>query len=216
MRSFGIVPAAGHSLRMGRPKLLLPWQGRPLIAHTLAAWQASRVDRLVVVVRPGDEPLAEAVRACGVQPLVPAVSPADMKESVWAAVQWLDAHDPPAMDDPLLVAPADLPQLSAAVIDRLLARHAATGGGQLLVPTLQGRRGHPLLFPWAWTQELPTLPEGEGLRALFQRHPVQTVACDDLVTAGQDPFLDLDLPHEYARLTEQGRGQGATGPEVPS
>jgi molybdenum cofactor cytidylyltransferase len=37
-RAFAIIPAAGESRRMGEPKLLLPVNGRPLIAHTISAW----------------------------------------------------------------------------------------------------------------------------------------------------------------------------------
>src|ERR1043165_1578126 len=60
-RCFALVPAAGYSVRMGEPKLLLPVAGRPLIEHTLEAWQRSQVDRIVVVIRPGDQALAVAV-----------------------------------------------------------------------------------------------------------------------------------------------------------
>ena len=66
-RSFALIPAAGHSLRMGQPKLLMPVEGRPLILHMLAAWQASKVERVVVVVRPDDEQLADSRQ----QPPVP-------------------------------------------------------------------------------------------------------------------------------------------------
>ncbi|HMP05911.1 MAG TPA: NTP transferase domain-containing protein, partial [Lacipirellulaceae bacterium] len=61
-RSFAIVPAAGRSVRMGAPKLLLPVAGRPLIDHVLAAWSASRSTRIVVVVRGDDHALATRCR----------------------------------------------------------------------------------------------------------------------------------------------------------
>ena len=53
-----IQPRPAHGVRLGAAKLLLPLFGRPLILHTLAAWQQSKVDRIVVVVRPGDDSLA--------------------------------------------------------------------------------------------------------------------------------------------------------------
>ena len=91
-RYFALVPAAGHSARMGEPKLLMPVAGQPLIAHTLAAWERSRVDQIVVVVRPGNDELTEAVKQeCGskvqspkskVEIVIPATSPQDMKASV--------------------------------------------------------------------------------------------------------------------------------------
>jgi molybdenum cofactor cytidylyltransferase len=45
----GIVLAAGASTRMGQPKLLLPFGETTLLNATIAAVEASRVDRVVVV-----------------------------------------------------------------------------------------------------------------------------------------------------------------------
>ena len=70
-RSFALIPAAGHSTRMGQPKLLMPLGDRPLILHTIDAWKRSRVNRIVVVVRPGDDALAEVVRSAGVELVMP-------------------------------------------------------------------------------------------------------------------------------------------------
>src|SRR5690242_2503495 len=93
-RYFAIVPAAGSSSRMGEPKLLLPVSGQPLIARTLAAWERSRVDRIITVVRPGDEQLAAAVNQFKVQSskfkvetVTPTVSPPDMKVSIQMALR---------------------------------------------------------------------------------------------------------------------------------
>ena len=78
-RSYAVVPAAGHSTRMGEPKLLLPLAGEPLIRHTIRAWQRSQVDQVVVVARPGDNRLAAVVREAGAALIIPAVPSPDMK-----------------------------------------------------------------------------------------------------------------------------------------
>lgn len=54
-----IVPAAGSSSRMGKPKQWLDLCGESVLAHTLCALQASVIDEIVVAIRPEDE---EAVR----------------------------------------------------------------------------------------------------------------------------------------------------------
>src|SRR4051794_285429 len=122
-RYFGLVPAAGHSARMGEPKLLMPVASKPLIAHTLAAWQQSRVDRIIAVVRPGDDALAAAVmnrsKAQGpkskVELVVPDVPPPDMKASLQAALRHIERQHTPNTSDAFLVAPADMPRLSTAI-----------------------------------------------------------------------------------------------------
>ena len=69
--SFGIVQAAGCRRRMGRPKLLMRWRDGPVIDAVLDAWRASRVDQVVVVVRPEDQALAVNCERPGVHVLVP-------------------------------------------------------------------------------------------------------------------------------------------------
>ena len=47
-----VVVAAGHSSRMGRDKILLPLGDRPVIAHTLGAFErCDRIDEIIVVTR---------------------------------------------------------------------------------------------------------------------------------------------------------------------
>lgn len=52
-----IVLAAGESRRMGQDKILLPIAGKPLLAHTLDAFQdCPAVDQIVVVLSPTNAP----------------------------------------------------------------------------------------------------------------------------------------------------------------
>src|SRR3954447_6428415 len=82
-RHFAIVPAAGNSARMGTPKLLLPLAGRPLIAHVIEAWERSSVDRIVVVIRPDDKALAEAVKSNVQSPISKVDVPATLDPGPW-------------------------------------------------------------------------------------------------------------------------------------
>jgi molybdenum cofactor cytidylyltransferase len=200
-RAFAIVPAAGHSVRMGRPKLLLPLDGRPVIAHTLAAWLHSRVERVLVVVRQDDEPLAGAVKSLvsdRVALVRPDTPPADMKGSVRAALTQIERDFKPFAEDAILVAPADMPRLAAAVIEALLD-HREPWPASCLVPTIQGRRGHPVLLPWPIAREAFSLLAEEGLDALLRRHAPVEVPCDELAPSAE-AFADLDNPEQYRRL----------------
>src|SRR5438067_7475125 len=123
-RYFALVPAAGVSARMGEPKLLLALAGRPLILHTIDAWQRSRVNRIVVVVRPDDAALADVVRTVSqpavVDIVIPDVPPPDMKASLQAALKHIERQYAPTAADAFLVAPADMPRLSTLIINRLI------------------------------------------------------------------------------------------------
>src|SRR5687768_12794838 len=137
MRSFAIVPAAGHSARMGQPKLLLPLAGRPLILHTVSAWLTSRVDAVLIVIRTDDTALASAIEELAdsrISLVQPHTSPPDMKASVQAALRRIEQDYAPAADDPFLLAPADMPALSPRIIDLLIETYA-TQPNRILTPT---------------------------------------------------------------------------------
>jgi molybdenum cofactor cytidylyltransferase len=200
MTSFAIIPAAGYSTRMGQPKLLVPIAGRPLILHTIDAWKQSRIDRIVVVTRPDDQPLAAIVRVSGVDLVIPPLAPPDMKASIGYGLDHITLHYSPTECDNWLVAPADMPALSSRIINRLMD-DSASQPGQILIPTIGSRRGHPVLVPWQLTREVVRLGEHEGLSALIDRQGALLVACDDLEVHGADqPFDDVDTPDDLTRF----------------
>lgn len=187
---------------MGRPKLLLPIAGQTLIRHVLAAWLASPVDAVFCVVRRDDDALAGEVAALGESRIVlvrPQIPPPDMKASIQAALSEIERNFQPDFTDAFLVAPADMPGLSAAVIGELLTQRACQPG-RILVPTRSGRRGHPVLFPWPLAADVQALGAEEGLDAVVHRHPAVEIVCDPLPLGSSDPFADLDTPEQYGRL----------------
>lgn len=197
-RSFAIVPAAGLSVRMGRPKLLLPWRETTVIQHVLATWRASQVSRTVVVVRPDDDELATVCRNAGVDVVVPATAPSEMKVSIEHGLRHVERAYCPSDDDAWLLAPADIPGISNSTIDRLLLASAGNSSPAIVVPCHEGRRRHPVLFPWSMAREVSELTDGEGVNVLLQRHPVREIACPEAGT--QD---DLDTPDDYRRLQDR-------------
>jgi molybdenum cofactor cytidylyltransferase len=198
MQSFGIVPAAGRSSRMGTPKLLLPWGDETLIASVLQAWRSSRVARVVAVVHPEVDELARVCTRAGVEVVQPATPPPDMKASVRAALAHLQKLKPDH-EDAWLVAPADIPGITAERIDTMIAAYESDARDRpahadLWVPVHDGRRGHPLLGQWGIARALDDLSENEGVSALFERLRVQEV---ELPAA---PLDDVDTPADYERL----------------
>ncbi len=184
---------------MGQPKLLMPWGDSTVIEHVLAAWRASRVERVFVVVHPEDHRLAEMCAAAGADVVQPAEPPAEMKDSVRYGLDRV-ASLGPGPRDAWLVAPADMPQLSTATIDRVIGAYEAacsTAGVPpgVWAPRHRARHGHPVLFPWPLAAEVSRLAPDEGLNALVARSPVQYVDVDE-----QQVPEDFDTPEDYQRL----------------
>lgn len=196
-RRFAIVPAAGRSERMGSPKLLLPLGDRPVIDHVLGAWTASAVTRTVVVVRADDAALVERCRRFSVDLVTPTEPPLDMKASVQLGVAHIAANYEPTDADAWLVAPADLPGLSARVIDVVL-RAYDSHEPCVIAPVHDGERGHPTLLPWGLTRALHQLDAEQGINALVARTRLREVPCEL-----RGILDDLDSPGDYSRLTQQ-------------
>ncbi|HQU42461.1 MAG TPA: nucleotidyltransferase family protein [Pirellulales bacterium] len=196
-RSFAIVPAAGLSLRMGTPKLLLPWRDKAVVEHTIEAWHAGGVDRVLVVVRADDAALAERVANCGAEVVGADPPPADMKASVKIGLARVSDRYQPCADDAWLTAPADLPSLSPIAIRRLLAAHHPAAPA-VLVAAHQARPGHPVLFPWSYAGQIDTLAADEGLRQLIQRAAPRWIECGEGAVGA-----DLDTPADYERLQNE-------------
>ncbi len=209
-RAFAVVPAAGRSRRMiasrqaastvdlptdpQGSKLLLPWGNATVIERVLAAWIGSGVQRVFVVIRPDDRSLRRVVQRLPVELVCPVPSPAEMKDSVRAALRVIARDHQPSREDVFLVAPADLPQLSSSQINRLLRAHCPACPS-ILVPTGPGGRGHPVLFPWSLAEQIDRLAPEQGLNRLLERFPVRSIPVDQ--DFGRE---DVDTWEDYQRL----------------
>ena len=185
---------------MGAAKLLLPWGERTVVECVLAAWHRSGVTRTVVVVAAHDRALADLVRTTGADVVTAATRPADMRASIGIGLARVRDSYSPGAKDIWLVAPADMPELSADVIDRLLAAHRPADP-QIIVPQHAGRRGHPALFPWPLAAQVPGLAADVGVRGLFDQHRVVELACPREALPS-----DLDTPADYARQRRPSDG----------
>lgn len=192
-----VLPAAGASRRMGRPKLLLPWGTSTIVGSLVAALRAAGVDPLALVTAPGDEALQVWARSEG---LVAGVNPSPergMLSTIQAGLEALGGADELARrGEILLVSPADLPELRPETVVELL-RSQAAAGAPLAVPVYRGKRGHPLAIAAGLIPEIETLDPEVGLRELLDRH-----AGEVLEVAVEDPGAvhDVDTPEDYRRV----------------
>jgi molybdenum cofactor cytidylyltransferase len=199
MRTFGLIPAAGKSERMGRPKLLLPIGGRPVLAHVLAAVRAGGVDDVLVVVGPGDVALAQAAHDAAGHVLMLAEATPDMRVTCVRGLDEIAAHWAPTPDDGWLLLPADHPTTRPAVVAALLEA-ASRWDASILAPTHGGRRGHPVWLRWEHVEAIRALPPGAGLNTLIRARAAWT---RELAWPDAEILRDLDTPEDYRRLLEE-------------
>lgn len=182
---------------MGRAKLLLPWGDQTVIDQVLQAWTASRVDHVVVVCRRDDGALAEACRRWPVVVVQPEPDPPDMKASIQLGLRRLQASLAPTQRDYCFVAPADLPTLSAPLVDALIAAAEARADQppETIVPRFGDRPGHPALLPWPVTDEIFNLPENAGVDQIVNGR--QRI---EVPLPPQQWVTDINTPQQYQQL----------------
>jgi molybdenum cofactor cytidylyltransferase len=192
---FAVVPACGHSTRMGRPKLSLPLGGRSVIEHVVEALRGG-VDRVLVVVGPHVPELVPLATAAGADVLALAEATPDMRATVERGLDWIEERFSPRPDDWWLLAPADHPAFTAEVVRQLLA----TGdfSGSVVVPVHEGRRGHPVMLRWRHVVSIRVLPPDRGINSLLRELASET---RELPVNAPGILADLDTPEDYARHT---------------
>jgi molybdenum cofactor cytidylyltransferase len=195
----GLIPAAGHSTRMGRPKLSLPVAGRLVLEHVVLALRQAGVEPVLVVLGPHVAHLAEPARASGAEVLLlPAPTP-DMRATIEHGLGWLE-HLHPGPDDGFLLAPADHPTLDTDLVRQIIQAWQERPNCSIVVPTWQGKRGHPALVAWSHVAGIRTHPAGAGLNTYFRQHAARTL---ELPVQNSAAVEDLDTPEDYERLLRQ-------------
>ncbi len=195
---FGIIPAAGRSRRMGRPKLLLPWDDTTVIGHLLKTLSSSTLARNYVLVRSDDEPLRAEVARHAAVVVQPPASPLEMRDSVQHLLQAVSDRERPGQRDGWLLVPGDHPLLRSDTL-RSLVELWCEHSDAIVVPRYQGRGGHPTLFPWSLAADVAGLPVDRGINHLLalNRDRIRVVEVDDPTVT-----CDLDTPEDYRRALE--------------
>ena len=196
-RSFAVIPAAGKSTRMGRPKLTLPLGGRSVLERVVTAVREAGVAQTVVVLGPHVRELAALAEAAGAYALVLAEETADMRATVEHGLRWLEERFQPAATDRLLLLPADHPTLDAALVRQLLDARACAADRSIILPTFAGRRGHPVILDWKHVTGIRDLAPGQGLNLYLREHEEDI---REVPVMSAEVLCDLDTPEEYERL----------------
>ena len=184
-----ILIAAGASRRFGvADKLYANYHDQPLITHALALYQNANFSQRILVTRP-DSGLEQLPQAASFHHTANPQADKGMGTSIAAGMAAVsDARH-------VLIALADMPNIQPQTIARLLAA-AQMEGRSIIVPTFEGKDGHPVIFGAAHFAALAALDADTGGRDIIRKHPsvVSRLAVDD---AGV--VFDIDTPEELSR-----------------
>src|SRR3989442_4126530 len=149
----GVVLAAGASERMGRPKALLDFRGRPFVVRILEALEALDIKSRVVVLGPD----AARVRPSLATHECVIVENPDLAGEAIGSLRAALAALEPIRPSGIVPWPVDLPHVRVATLERLLEAHRRSGA-PAVVPSFTERRGHPVIWDQALFSQPATSP----------------------------------------------------------
>jgi molybdenum cofactor cytidylyltransferase len=183
----GVVLAAGRSSRMGGPnKLLAEIGGKPLVRIVIDAVLASRARPVVVVTGHQRDKVEAALAGLPVKFVHNPHFADGLGTSLKTGIAAL-----PAEADGAIVCLGDMPQVDAALIDRLIGAFDPDHGALVVLPTIDGKRGNPVVWSRRFFPDLMAVEGDVGARYLIGRY---TEAVAEVPLTGTAALTDVDTP----------------------
>jgi molybdenum cofactor cytidylyltransferase len=188
-----VVLAAGRSSRMGTAnKLLADVGGVPMVRRAVDAALASAARPVIVVTGNEQGKVQAALRGCKATFVHNPAFAEGMSTSLKAGLAAL-----PGTIAGALICLGDMPLVTPAVLDRLIAAFDPDEGRAICVPTWNGKRGNPVLWARRFFPEMAELAGDVGAKHLIGEH-ADLVA--DVAMPDDAVLTDIDTPEALAAL----------------
>ncbi len=185
----GVILAAGGSRRLGQPKQLLAWEGKPFIRQIAENALQAGLRPLYVVVGEGYEEIEAILDGL---PLTLVHNP-DWSSGQAASLRVGLRALPPGCDSVMFLL-SDQPQVSPILLRRLIAQYE-NHRKPITAPLVQGQRGNPVLFSQETFADLSKISGDRGGRAVFSQFEV-----DWLPWVDERALMDVDREGDLACL----------------
>jgi molybdenum cofactor cytidylyltransferase len=183
----------GGTRARGALKQVMPWEGKPLVAHVAdQALGCPDVGRVVVAVGAGADDVRRALGERDVLAVHVSDWAGGQSRSVRAGLNTLLEQEHGSLGAALFLL-ADQPGITPALLSELVQRHRETLA-PVVAPRYQGQRGNPGLFDRATFPDFATLQGDIGARPILQTHH-REVAWVDWPTP--EVLQDIDTVDDY-------------------
>jgi molybdenum cofactor cytidylyltransferase len=198
-RIAAIVLAAGRSTRMGGPnKLVAEINSQPLVRIAAQQALASQAHPVIVVTGHQRERVEAALDGLDVTLVHNPDFAGGLSTSVKAGIAAV-----PDDVDGAIVCLGDMPQVSAALIDKLLAAFDPEKGALIVAPVIDGKRGNPVVWSRRFFPDLATLEGDTGARNLIASF---AEAVTEVPMSGTAALADVDTPEALEAVKAEIEG----------
>jgi len=187
-----VILSGGASRRMGSPKALLPYQGRPFLEHLLDVVNHPSIGMRRVVLGPDAEVISSQISLSPQEVVINSDWERGQISSIQAAIRSL-----PAGTEGILLCPVDHPLISSSLVSDLIESFEKTHSA-MVVPLFEGRRGHPVIFSSRLYNELLSAPEDKGARAVVWAHANEIC---EVSTTEEGCVLNLNDPEAFQKYS---------------
>ena len=194
-----LVLAAGRSSRMGGAnKLLAEIGGRPLVRIAVEEALASQARPVIVVTGHQRERVEAALAGLPVDFVHNPYFADGLGTSLKTGIAAL-----PAQSDGVIVCLGDMPQVDAAMINRLIGAIDPAKGALIAMPTIEGQRGNPVVWSRRFFPDLMAVEGDVGARYLIGRY---TEAVAEVPLSGKAALTDVDTPEVFEAVKAELEG----------
>jgi molybdenum cofactor cytidylyltransferase len=191
----GLILAAGESSRMGTDKATLAYRGRTFLEAIVQTLGQADIGRIVVVLGHHAEEIQRHVKLEAAQVVINPAYRSGQTSSLQAGLRSLSADDLEA----IVLCLVDHPGVSAETVRGLVASFRDCRA-PVVIPTYQGRRGHPVLIGRQVFKELLELACDAGADSVVRKYrpATQFVEVED-----EGIVTDVDDLESYGRLVSR-------------
>ncbi len=187
-----VILSGGASRRMGSPKALVSYQGRPFLEHLLSVTRHPAIGARRVVLGAEAETISNGINLAPGEIVINHDWEKGQLSSIHAALRSL-----PPDTDGMLLCPVDHPLVSTALVGSLIDEFLSSRA-PVVVPVYRGKRGHPVIFSSSVYDELLNAPTEQGARSVVWAH---TNEVREVATTEEGCVLNLNDPNALANLT---------------
>jgi len=189
-----VVLAAGQSKRLGKNKLLTDLGGEPLALKAIRAAIQSDASPVFVVTGYQADDLENELENFDINIVRNPNYHTGIKTSISLGLKSV-----PDFCDGALLIPADMPELTPDLLNKMIAKFKKKQDKQLIMAEKQGVKSNPILWSKALYNSADLVAENANMRPIFMEHSDYTV----LLAASEDELLDVNFQNDLDQLRKK-------------
>ncbi|WP_411273310.1 NTP transferase domain-containing protein [Daejeonella sp.] len=189
-----IILAAGNSSRLGSPKQLLTYNGRPLLQLAIDKAKESGPDKVIVVLGSSKQLIESKISNEGIMIVENPDWESGLASSIKSGLRAL--NNIPTITDAIILMVCDQPFVDAKILKELLSEQAKSGLA-IVGSRYEDCIGIPALFHKYMFSELLSLEGDTGAKKLFEKYKKLTS-----FVSFQHGGIDIDTSEDYKNLTK--------------